>query len=443
MQKTQHRPTGANGARILYRALAVFLLAGSPAPLTAQSQVIAVAGAEPGAQLPPEGNKASTLTVAACRQMALEHQPAVAAARASLAAAVARSEALQRLHMPGLLSHDLRVRRQQSSLGVTVAQGSVLQAESDTLFAVNYTYLAALYARQQEKVAAEARRRLEDLKVVTQETLKAEERKDVLPEHRDLIEAYLKVVDGRSQEAIQGRARALAALREAMGVGCDFEIALPDRDLPCPQLALTKEQVVAMALERRGELLQAATAERIVGLEIDAQHAICLPSGRTFAAGSDIHARPLSPGAYGLEYHPAALSIEMPAQLAGSKQDRVEQAHLYHERAEAVVAKARQLVVLETEDAYLRWREKSVKAQNLRQAWQKSQKYSDRVRAKFDPAGKTAFPSLGEALNAGVVTTRLQIEALEAQFQSLAALAALERATAGGLCVDFDAPCTP
>jgi outer membrane protein TolC len=423
--------------------VAALLLAGNPAPLSAQPPVIAVAPAEPQNQQPDEGTPAAALTIAACRRIALENQPAVAAARASLAAAIARSDALQHLHLSGLLSRDLPVRRHQASLGVTVAQGGVLQAENDTLFAVSYTYLAALYAGQQQKVADDARRRLQDLRVLAQETLKGEERRDVLREHVDLIDAYLKVVDGRGEETIEGRSRALAALREAMGVGPHYTILLPERDLPCPRLEVKKEQAVAMALERRGDLVQAATAERIVSLEIDAQHAICRPSGRTFAAGSDIHARPLPAGVYGMEYHPAAVGIEMPALLAGNKQDRMEQAQHYHERAEAVAAKAQNLVALEAEDAYLRWREKAVKAQNLREAYKKSQVYSDRLRNRYDITGKRPFPSLGEVLNAGVVTTRLQIEALEAHFQSLVALAALERATAGGLCVDFDAPCTP
>jgi outer membrane protein TolC len=393
----------------------------------------------PAAEPSPAGPSAP-LTIAACRQIALEHQPAVAAARASLSAAIARSQALDQLHVPGLVSRDLPIRRQQAALGVTVAEGGVRHAESDAVYAVTYTYLAALYAVAQHKVALDARQRLEDLRVVAKEA--RQERKDVFDEHQDLINSYLHVVDGRDEETLEGRQRALAGLREALGVGPEFEINLPARSLPCPKVEPKMEVIRALAVERRGELLQATTAEQITSLEIDAQHAISLPTGRTFAAGSDIHAQPLRTGSYGQEYSPAAVGLEMPTTLAGSKHARMEQAGHYHDRAVAVADKTRQLIALEAEDAFLRWQEKSAKARKLRKAVVESQKFSDRLRAKFDTK-QISYPTLNDVLHAGVITTRLDIEALEAQFQSLVALAVLERVTAGGFCVDFDAPCEP
>ncbi len=49
-----------------------------------------------------------------------------------------------------------------------------------------------------------------------------------------------------------------------------------------------------------------------------------------------------------------------------------------------------------------------------------------------------SYPNVDEVINAGLVTTRLQLEWKEAHYQSLLALAALERATACGFGVDFD-----
>jgi outer membrane protein TolC len=432
MQEVQPARRTRSSARILYVGLATLGLVG---PVIAQQVVPATPTGTPTVVTP--------LTLAACRQIALENQPAVAAARASQAAAVARAEAVQNLHVPTLLARDLPIRRKQSSLGLAVAQGAVLQAEGDTVYAVTYSYLAALYAAQARKLGGEVKRRLEDLRVLTQDALKGEERKDVIPEQLKQIEAFLKALEGRGVEATQGRARALAALREAMGVGCDFEILLPDRDLPCPQIQLTKEQVVALALERRGELVQAQTAERIVALEIDAQQALCMPSARTFAAGSDLHFQPLPAGLYGDEYRPGAITIEMPPSMAGSKASRVEQARIYHQRAEAVAAKARSLVTLEAEVAFLRWQEKSSQARIARAAYLGAQKFADALRPKFDPSGKRAYPSLADLQTAGLVATSLQVEELQDRFRSLIALAALERVTAGGISVDFDAPCAP
>jgi outer membrane protein TolC len=400
----------------------VFMLAGFAGPLMAQ---------------PPA--PVNTLSMAACRQIALERQPAIAAAQASLAAAIARNDAVQHLRIPTLLVRDLSIRRQQSCLGVTVAHAAVLRAESETLYGVTYSYLAAIYAAQQEKLVEDIKVRLRGLRALAEETQTT--RKDVDRAQITLVDAYLKVADGRGEEAVQGRLRALAALREAMGVGPDFVLMIPNRELPCPKAKPNKDQILAQALERRGEILQASTAERIVGLEIDAQGVICRPSARTFAANSDLHAQPLRAGIYGPEYIPGAIGIEMPASMAGSKQDRTEQAQHYHERAEAVATKTQQLIALEAEDAFLRWQDKTIKARKLEEAVDESLKYSKRINERFDRTGERAFPALGDVFGAGVLTTRLQIEALEAQFQSLAALAALERVTAGGFSVDFDAEC--
>jgi outer membrane protein TolC len=319
-----------------------------------------------------------------------------------------------------------------------VAQAALEQAQAETIYAVTYSYLAAIYAAQQKLVADDYR--ILYLDYLRTKVKELEKREDIWEEYNDLLDSHADVVEARRQEAVQGHDRALAALREAMGVGPDFPVRVPDRTLPCPKVDLNKDDMVALALARRSELVQATTAEHIVGLEVDAQGAICRPSARTFAAGSDLHARALQAGSYGPDYRPGAIGIEMPTLLAGHKQDRREQAEQYHARAEAVVAKTQQLIALEAQDAVLRWQDRSVRAANLAKAVAKNRAYSERLRRRWE-RGEKPFPSLGEVMNAGAITTRLRIDELEAQFQSLIALAALERITSGGFVVDLDAPC--
>src|SRR5436305_8067158 len=86
---------------------------------------------------------AQVLDLAACRRIALENQPAVAAARATLEAALARSQAAENLHVPAFLARDLPVRRQQAALGVVIAEAGVARAEADTVYGVTYSYLSA------------------------------------------------------------------------------------------------------------------------------------------------------------------------------------------------------------------------------------------------------------------------------------------------------------
>ncbi|HWG45878.1 MAG TPA: TolC family protein [Gemmataceae bacterium] len=386
----------------------------------------------------PAANQA--LTLQACRQIALGQQPSLAAAQASLKAAIDRANAVQNLRVPGFLARDLPIRRKQAALGVTIAEGGRAQAEAVTLHGVTYSYLAALHAAQQMRMAdEEIRPRLNDLMALVSDPETLKRRRDVLlAEHQNLVKSFLETLDGRVQEGKQGQKRAEAALREAMGVGPDFVLTLPKRDLPCPRVHPQLDEIVALALARRGELVQVYTLVEVICLEIDAQAASCKPNMRTFASGSDIHAKPLPSGdTGGIEYRPAIVGPEMPAFLTGSRDARVQQARDYHQRAQAVAAKARNLIVLEVEDLYRRWLNKSRKATHLETAYREARTFSERLKESFNKR-MPSYPNIDEVINAGLVTTRLQLEWKEAHYQSLLALAALERATAGGFQIDFD-----
>lgn len=420
------------------------LLAGLAAPV-----VFSLGGAaradEPAAPQPPAAvapAAKAALDLRACRQIALEHQPALAAARARLAAAVARSEAVENLHgLTALLARDIPVRRKQAALGVQIGQAAVARAEGDTLYGVTYSYLAALYARQQEAVANEAIDNLKDLQKAIDVAVEAGTRKDVDTSQVQRIGVYLLVAKARREEAVEGRLRALSALREAMGVDPDFCLELADTAPPAPKPAVEREQIIAAALARRGEVAQAAIAAEVTCLEIDAQQASCRSRANTFAAGSDIHVDPLPAGLHEEVYKPGALGPEMPTLLAGSKADRVEQARAYSARAEAVAAKTRGLIALEAEQAYLRWLEANRKAQPATEAAVAAETLSKSLRKRFEPRAPGVTPD--ELINAGVLASQLRIQANQAAFQELIALVSLERATAGGFCAGLEAPTTP
>jgi outer membrane protein TolC len=384
------------------------------------------------------------LTLLTCRQIALGNQPTVAATQAALKAAVDRLNAVENLRVPTCLARDLPIRRKQAALGVTVAQGGIAQAEAETLHGVTCSYLGALYASQQIKLANDPEhgilRRLKDLQtLITDEGVRRRRRDVILPEHEKLVQSFLQTLEGRIQEARQGKLRALSALREAMGVGADFALTLPERDLPCPRVQPQLQELLAAALARRGEMIQVATLADVVCLEIDAQATSCRPSMRTFASSSDIHAKPVPSGDLGgVNYRPAIVGPEMPAFLNGSRDARVQQARDYHDRTQALVAKSRNLIALEVEDLYRRWLDHTEKATHLEKAYQQARTFSDKVKEHFFQSAKGDYPSLDEVLNAGLIATRLELEWKDAHYQSLLALAALERATGGGFAVDFD-----
>jgi outer membrane protein TolC len=382
------------------------------------------------------------LTVLACRQIALGNQPTIAATQAALKASLDRVHALDNLRVPTCLARDLPIRRKQAALGVTIAQGGVVQAEAETLHGVTSSYLGALYATQQVKLAnTRIRGRLKDLETLVTDPVVRKQRRDVLlREHQNLVQSFLQTLDGRILEAEQGERRAQAALREAMGVGPEYVVVLPDRDLPCPRVQPQLNELMALAVARRGEMIQAATFADVVCLEIDAQATSHRPSMRTFASGSDIHAKPVPSGDLGgVNFRPAIVGPDMPAYLTGSRDARVQQARDYHERAQALAIKTRNLIALEVEDLYRRWLEKSAKATHLEKAYHEARSFSQKIKESFNKEERGSYPNIDEVMNAGLITTRLQLEWKEAHYQSLLALAALERATAGGFAVDFDA----
>jgi len=156
---------------------------------------------------------------------------------------------------------------------------------------------------------------------------------------------------------------------------------------------------------------------------------------RTFAAGSDIHARQVPPAFDDsfTTYRPGALAPEMPSVLVGKKCDRQERARLFADRAVAVADKARNLIALEAEEVFWRWAETRKRA---------AETY-DSARAGLSLQG-LKVEDRAEQVQNWVLAAQGQGNYNEALYQHLITLAALERVTAGGFCAGLGgAPVTP
>jgi hypothetical protein len=82
-----------------------------------------------------------------CLSVALSQQPALAAARASLAAAESGRRGIDSLpRFAVLFSPDVPIRRQQACIGVGIAAAGLQQAEWETRYAVARTYYSVLFA---------------------------------------------------------------------------------------------------------------------------------------------------------------------------------------------------------------------------------------------------------------------------------------------------------
>jgi outer membrane protein TolC len=383
----------------------------------------------------------AALDLPALRRMAMDKQPTLAAYRASLAAAQLKAKALDDLMVPPLLRKDLPIRRQQAARGVSIAEAQLCQGEWQTVYNVTRNYLSALYALEQQRVAADAINGLEKLRDQAKRWADANVRPDVQPEHVKRLDFILSHSQGRQEEAIEGYERALAALREAVGLGPDCPLEIVRQPLPDLTTTICREEIIKLALARRGDYAQVVLAAEVFCLEVDAQGLIHGPSGQTFAAAGDIHATLVPHGSNDPDYKPAGISLEMPTLIPGSQSDRVEQARALSARATAVVDKTRNLVGLEAEDAWLRWQEASHKKQKYAEARKKAIDYNEDMQSAFgqpvDPNKPVKF-RFDEVINANLLAAQSKLDYNQALYMADLALAALERITAGGFLSGLD-----
>src|SRR5262249_53455728 len=215
--------------------------------------------------------------------------PLMAAARAKVALIEHQSQALEAARKSCLgLPPDLVVRRQQGRLGLAIARSQLDQRENETVYTVARLYFAVQFARAQLGVAQSLVSYLDALNKRVQEMEKkgAEDLSDT----KDLTLVYLRSAQARLQEARHGVILATAALREAMGLDPNDCLQIVERPLRDVKADIARNEVVALALERRPELRQARLAVQMFHLEVEAQRCFCLPGMvRTFGAGGDVH----------------------------------------------------------------------------------------------------------------------------------------------------------
>jgi outer membrane protein TolC len=190
-----------------------------------------------------------------------------------------------------------------------------------------------------------------------------------------------------------------------------------------------------MAVARRGELAQANVMLSLTDKEVAAQRKHFLPTAKTFAYGGDIHSRQVPEPNYGAEYSPGAVPPEMPPFMVGWRKGRVDQAIALESRAAAVADKARNLIVLETEDHFLKLEENLNKLRSLNKSLPKMRERLNEQMTNLDQ-DRPVDPEV--VLTAGEFVTRMRLDLNTAQYQYLLELAALERATAGGYCPGFE-----
>ena len=247
------------------------------------------------------------------------------------------------------------------------------------------------------------------------------------------LDGIIAEVKDLRERASLGRKKSHYALAEAMGVDGSFEFIVADAELPIMNGKADQETAVALALANRPDLVQFAVVVDVTRLEVCAQAKLDRrQQAQTFANGTDLHSRHIPSPLRNGGYRPGAIAPEMPAQLVGSVADRVARAQEYVRHQEAAYDKVVGLIRLEAINSYLDWESTVAKVKDAKERHERAQKLVEKSRSaaatKMDPKLLVENESLA---------SKAQAKYVEAVFDHLLSLIALEKVTAGALAPAF------
>jgi hypothetical protein len=389
----------------------------------------AISGQQPANKQPEVLQAAPTMAMGLpeCLQLAFQRQPRIAVQQASLAAAEDGARSVENLKVPVILSPELPVRRRQACLGIQAAAAGLDQVQRETTYGVTRTFVTVIFARDQERVARSIVERLTATRDAAKQQLDAGAR-DVSASDVNRATSYVRLAQAKSTQASVGVQRALAALKEAIGLSQDDPLNVPAGSLVEPKARPNRDEIIASALTRRGEIIRSSVFEQVTCLEVEAQGSNHHKRVETFAAGSDIHSVEVPQGMHNTEYRPGGVPPEMPTLLVGERADRVKHAESLHARAVAALETTRGLIALEAQDAFLRWREAAREVEQTREAADTADRLAEDVNKDFTSGLKV---KVEDVVNARVLAATARSQYNEYLYREILALVDLERISAG------------
>ena len=382
------------------------------------------------------------ITLAEAPELMNANHPRIHAAEASLRGSEAGARGVQNLPLFAKLSPDMKYRKQQSQLGIEVADAGLRQEIRDTSYGVARGYYLVIYSKQQRDLT-------EQMLDILGKNMKALELKLALkktPEDElKLQKLKLGHVEAKHKNAlaVTGYERAKALLREEVGGRNKIGLIEPmETEFPSYSLLglLTPEfieEIIEKTAEVREEVIKSSKASQILALEVNAQRSARFnPKFRTFASGSDLHYIPIGVQGRGDNFTPEAITIEMPSSLVGKKNDRVARAQAFADRGAAVEESTKNLIRLEVRNAFQLLVETRTSFNELKKVEPELKKIITELHDtsfKFlNPDNAELFEKAGKMLGSFNQT----------KFITMDNLADLERITSGNFSVGLTCPAT-
>lgn len=382
------------------------------------------------------------ITLSEALELMNSNHPRIHAAEASLRGSEAGARGVQNLPLFAKLSPDMKYRKQQSQLGIDVADAGLRQEIRDTSYGVARGYFLVVYSKQQKELT-------EQILDILGKNIKALELKMALkktPEDEiKLQKLKLGLVEAKHKNSLAatGYERAKALLTEEVGGRNKIGLIEPmETEFPSYSLLglLTPafiEEMVEKTVVIREEVIKSSKASQILALEVNAQKSARFnPKFRTFASGSDLHYIPIGVQGRGENFTPEAITIEMPSSLVGKKNDRVARAQAFADRGAAVEESTKNLIRLEVRNAFQLLLETGISFKELKKVEPELRKI---ITELHDTSFKFLNPDNAELFEkAGNMLGNYN----RAKFTTMDNLADLERITSGTFSVGLTCPAT-
>lgn len=380
-----------------------------------------------------------TLTIGECLAIAEANHPSIRMAELSLSQTRMGAAAINNLpRVAEWIKPELPVRRQQAASGIVAAEAAVAKARQEIRYDVCRLYYTVVFAKQQEFIVNEIAEQLKLYKVFVEDYLKSTRPDPNAPLGittitKNQVNIFLAKAEVKLKLAQGGQRKALAALKQAMGVdpaSKDFEVK--DHELPIMGGTVTEDQVLMHSMARRPELVQAAAATDAFRLEVCAQDKNRFSlQVQTLANATDLHANVVPAPIRNGEYKPGANPPEMPPQLFGKRLERVARAIEISRRQDAQYEQVQSLVKLQAIYAYEQWRETGEQMAIARRGFENGREMAELTKKNVGSVKQIDLvQNYGQALIA-------QSEYLDAVYEHIKALINLELVTAGAVKAKF------
>jgi outer membrane protein TolC len=302
----------------------------------------------------------------------------------------------------------IRYRQQQAGLGVQLGAQDIRKSQQETIFNVTRAYQGILLAEELLRVAERTQAKFAAIEQVAQGMVEQGDEYVSVP---DMLRP--RVLSNLAMEErlklLNSRDLAYAALKQSMGVEQEYGFTIADSNLQLDNAQVDYYEIADQALRRRPEILKSRIAVKLATLERELAEAQFSPDIGLYANFTSIvddqdFANPTNPN-----IGAAGVNLALPLITGGRRQAQVCKAEFDRRQARRVQELVQQMIVLESQQAYLDYRELSERVTLSEASVRHARQALEAYEKQFGDTDDADMPKYFE----NVVTTRLLLTQAE------------------------------